>query len=399
MGAVLRKALLHLIAMLLSWHALLLYGFPLPALLAVWVVLSVGFLFAGGAQAMLTGVTLAVFTLLLNFVVGVTGLERGIYYRPHEFMKSSDPEFGEIYKPNSQISMNALFGDIEAMEKVGIQEAHEIAYRTDSLGFRNPSDYRAEQKFVFVGDSFVAGANDTQDCLLTEWLRREHKLDTYNLGFPGDLNDYVNRAMAFRKAKGNDFRMALFIFEGNDFRPFTHRPIAKPILIERYYGIFKDSSLWRYTRSLYLRGVKKKDGYAATAPQVREIGGNPIAFYSQNQAIANNPNTLQESDLRFIQAFEALKPNLIQIFFIPVKYRVYAPWLSRQATPNEQWNYLARAAQQAGIPAFDLTPALTAEAARLLPQGQYVYWRDDTHWNCNGMRIAAVQVARILDLH
>lgn len=390
-----KPSLLYVLAMLLSFHALLFYGFPRAALFAVWLILAIVFLFSGGAQAMLTAVSLALFTLLLNAAVHFTGLERNIYYRPHELMKSSDPDFGAIFKPDTQFSMNALFGDIEAIEKVGVKEPHEIAYLTDSLGFRNPSDYHG-QKFVLVGDSFVAGANDTQSCLLSEWLRQEHTLDTYNLGFPGDMNDYVNRVRAFRRVKGNDFRIALFVYEGNDFRPFTNKPVARQSLPDRYFDLFRSSSLWRYTRSLYLRGQKKRSGEHAPPALVKDIGGKPVAFYSREQALINNRNTLQESDMKFISALQALKPNLTEIFFVPVKYRVYAKWVSPQSLPNEQWKYLAEAARQVGIPAHDLTSVLSAEAARILAQGQYVYWRDDTHWNCNGMRVVADEVARIL---
>ncbi|MBK7677011.1 MAG: hypothetical protein IPJ27_20910 [Candidatus Accumulibacter sp.] len=93
--------------------------------------------------------------MLLNIITDVIGLERSIYYRPHEQMTARSTDFGETFKPNSHSTRNALFGDIEALEKVGIKEPHEITYVTDSLGFRNPADYRG-QTFVLVGDSFLA---------------------------------------------------------------------------------------------------------------------------------------------------------------------------------------------------------------------------------------------------
>lgn len=393
--AIIKPSILYWLSLLLSFNALQFYGLPGGALLAIWIILAIWFLFAGGAQAMLSAVSLVVFTFLLNAAVYFSGLEGGIYYRPHELMASSDPDFGPIFKPNTEFSGTALFGDIEALEKAGVKEPHEIVYHTDSLGFRNPSDYHG-QKIVLVVDSFVAGANDTQSCLISEWLRKNYELDTYNLGFPADMNDYVNRVRAFRKVKGEDFRMALFVYEGNDFTPFTNQPHYKPSLNERYFSMFKNSSLWRFTRSLYLRGTKERKGGHKRVPQVQVIGGNPVAFYSREQSLVTNTTPLQEADLKFVSALQTLKPNLTEIFFIPVKRRVYSKWVSEQALPNEQWNYLKQAANQAGIPVHDLTPALIKEAERLLPQGQYVFWRDDTHWNCNGMRVAANEVARTL---
>lgn len=391
------KLLPFALAVVLLGHALLFYGLPLPALVTLWLLLSIWLYQAGPVAAVLAAFSIAFFTLLLNVFISVSGLERSIYYRPHEQMKADDADFGSTFKPNTQTSMNALFGDIEAFEKAGIKEPHEIAYVTDNLGFRNPTDYRG-QNFVLVGDSFLAGANDTQSCLITEQLRQHHGLDTYNLAFPGNMDEYVQRIRAFRNAKGKDFKMALFVFEGNDFQPFTNSPVEKRTFLKSYHALFKQRSLWRYTRWLYLRAHEKKTG-GARIPLVRQINREAMAFLSSDPYLAGNRTPPDESYLHFVDALNILKPNLVQIFFIPVKYRVYAKWIAEKPLPNAQLEYLQQAAKQAGIPVFDLTPTLVQEAERLLPQGQYVYWRDDTHWNCNGMRAVSVPIARQLRLH
>lgn len=390
------KYLSFALAAILIWHAILFYGLPLPALVVLSVLLCTWLYRAGPAPAVLAAGSFAFFTLLLNFIMGVIGLERSIYYRPHEQMMTRSTDFGETFKPNSRATLNALFGDIEALEKVGIKEPHEITYVTDSLGFRNPADYHG-QTFVLLGDSFLAGANDTQSCLITEQLRQHHGLDTYNLAFPGNMDEYVQRVEVFRKIKGKEFKMALFVFEGNDFQPFTNSPVEKMTFLKIYHAFFKQTTLWRYTRWLYLR-VQKKDGNAGHAPHVRQIGKLNVAFLKRDLPIASNTSQPDESYLRFIHAFEKLKPNLVQIFFIPVKYRVYAKWLAEKPLPNAQLDYLQQAAKQAGIPVFDLTPALVMEAERMLPRDEYVYWRDDTHWNCNGMRAVAAPIAQQLRL-
>jgi hypothetical protein len=390
------KSLAFALAALSILHALLLYGLPLPALAVVWLLLCMWLYRAGPAAAMLAAISIACFTLLLNITIGATGLERGIYYRPHEQMTARSADFGETFRPNSRTTLNALFGDIEALEMAGIKEPHEIAYVTDSLGFRNPADYRG-QTFVLVGDSFLAGANDTQSCLITEQLREYHGVDTYNLGFPGNMDEYVQRIAAFRKANGKAFKMALFVFEGNDFQPFTNSPVEKMNFLKAYHAFFKETALWRYTRWLYLR-AQKKDKNAGHKPHVRRIGKADIAFLKRDLPLASNTSPPNESDLRFVDAFQILKPNLVQIFFVPVKYRVYAKWLAEKPLPNAQLDYLQQAANQAGIPVFDLTPILAREAERMLPGGEYVYWRDDTHWNCNGMRAVAAPIAQQLRL-
>lgn len=388
--------LIYLAAIFLLWHAMLFYGLPVPAIFAGWFLLSIWLYFAGPIAALMTASSVALFTLLLNVVLHWGGIEQSIYYRPHELMTTNQAEFGETFRPNTIFSMAAQFGDIEALEKAGVRESpHEITYRTDHLGFRNPADY-ADGQIVLLGDSFVAGASDTQSCILTEWLRRDHGIDAYNLGFPGDMDDYVRRFEVFRSRYGDRFKLALFVFEGNDFRPFSHKAApATPGFLLGYADFFRRTSLWRYTRWLYLRIASSKDK-AQHRPLVARVGDADMAFLSSDVGQAENLSDLEEHQYHFVEALRAMQPNLVQVFFIPIKYRVYAQWLNQKALPNAQFAYLSRAGKQAGIPIFDLTPSLVSEAERLLPKGEYVYWRDDTHWNCNGMRVAAAQVAEQL---
>ena len=45
--------------------------------------------------------------------------------------------------------------------------------------------------------------------------------------------------------------------------------------------------------------------------------------------------------------------------------------------------------RRAGIPALNLTASLSAAAAKGLQERQYLYWRDDIHWNGEGTEVAA----------
>jgi len=86
------------------------------------------------------------------------------------------------------------------------------------------------------------------------------------------------------------------------------------------------------------------------------------------------------------------------VFFIPEKYRVYKEYISDgRALPQPQRSLLALKAfyEPHGVPVVDLTPVLSAAARSLLAQDQYVFWRDDSHWNGNGMRAVAPVVASL----
>src|SRR5205807_1659054 len=60
--------------------------------------------------------------------------------------------------------------------------------------------------------------------------------------------------------------------------------------------------------------------------------------------------------------------------------------------PGAGADYLDRLEQDlraAGIPVLNLTPLISAEAARDLRHDRYLYWLDDIHWNARGIALAA----------
>ena len=55
---------------------------------------------------------------------------------------------------------------------------------------------------------------------------------------------------------------------------------------------------------------------------------------------------------------------------------------------------LERRLEQEGIPVINLTDEYMQAAAREFQQGRYIYWLDDTHWNAEGIEIAAKAILR-----
>ena len=90
------------------------------------------------------------------------------------------------------------------------------------------------------------------------------------------------------------------------------------------------------------------------------------------------------------------------VFFVPTKLRVYAFALGAAVQERLPWpapglQALEDAFAPHGIPVLDLSEPLVAAAERGLPRGEYVYWRDDTHWNGRGMRAVAPAIAACAD--
>ena len=49
-----------------------------------------------------------------------------------------------------------------------------------------------------------------------------------------------------------------------------------------------------------------------------------------------------------------------------------------------------------GIAVVNLIQALRVAAKAGLERHEYVYWRDDTHWNGRGVAIAAAEILRVI---
>jgi hypothetical protein len=249
---------------------------------------------------------------------------------------------------------------------------------------------------VLVGDSFVAGDSNTQQCILAEQLLNTHQQDVYSLGHGGDgLADYTLHLKTFT-ADHPDARALLFFFEGNDF--FKYTPFTfKTSLWQRYLRPFKQALVYKFTRLLYMRRYKPenlKQGIVGRA------NGEPIAFAGDNADYVLREAPLTETEMGWEKVIADMRGNIAHIFFIPDKFRIYGEYTDvgarRQPLPDRQWEYLSQIAKNQGIPVTNLTPALKAEAQKLLPEKKFVWWRDDTHWNCAGLAVAARETARVI---
>ena len=84
----------------------------------------------------------------------------------------------------------------------------------------------------------------------------------------------------------------------------------------------------------------------------------------------------------------------LAVVIVPSAYRVYRPFLAepKPAPEGAVDDYPGRVEDElrrTGIPAVNLTASLSAAASQRLQEGEYLYWRDDIHWNAEGTEVAA----------
>jgi len=273
-----------------------------------------------------------------------------------------------------------------------IAEPRRIQFHTDSDGFRNQHDYRG-QRYVLVGDSFIAGSSNSQEDMLSAQLLQRHGLDTYTLAYPGSPADYAAYIRGFRQRHGENFRVLLFIFEGNDFEESRGRPenwLARSG--RRYYEMFSEFSTYRVTKSLLKRVTRARSIQASSDLEIAELAGKKMAFFRRYLEVTRQVQAPQPEG--FEAAIASMRPQLARVYFIPTKYRVYSRHVRpTEVLPNAQWQYLNTVCAKLQLRCSDLTEPLMRESAALLKKGEFTWWRDDTHWNRNGIAVAARLVA------
>ena len=346
-------------------------------------------------------IALVASSLLIGFV-GVEILlrthnvqERPQYYRPHEMLLARGANGMMNYERNRRIEDFSMpFGDLGAMSKFEtIMEPRTIKFYTDSLGFRNEKDYAGE-KLVIFGDSFVVGNGTDQEAIVSEVLTKKLRIRTYNAAFSTGIEGYVARVEFLKQRYGDSFRAIILIFEGNDFP--CEEEDSKARSAERRRVLF--GYVPPFVRELesyrLFYGLTRRASYVLggdSLVSVHRVGGNDLGFYKKYIKVTKRQRGCGWSPYPVF--LRRVLDQVDLLVFVPTKYRVYHPLMADpendRALPNIQAEFVERMARDLSVPYLDLTPHLISASKRLLEEGKYTFWRDDTHWNEHGIEVAA----------
>lgn len=386
----LRQVLLTLVFIIFLAFTLAIYA--TPAVVAIPFALVCLWFFCWRKQR--AEMAMLLFSLLLLFAgleIFVRLFADDIFYREHDKWAMRGK-----YRANVEDSVQARFGDMIAMDpslEKELAEPHPIVFKTDSLGFRNAQEY-ADEPYILLGDSFTTTVGSTQSDIIVEQLNALSPSTFYSLAFPGAPRGYEANALNFLEAGHTNARFLWFIFEGNDFNfaedegGVASRPVKgfqwKEAFSLRRLPFLTTRVLTIFYKAVRIR-LKNMNGPAPVSEiSVFPIAEQPMGFFKKYLNVVDEPKL----DLVIPGTPEVLERTAC-VFFIPEKYRVYKPWIKDGPALSEPAAGLTTLKNYFGprhIPVIDLTPALQKAATRLLPQGKFVFWRDDTHWNAEGIK-------------
>jgi putative iron-dependent peroxidase len=346
------------------------------------------------------------------------------------------------FKPNVVAIKRNAYGDLASAGNIASpRDYHDEEFRADKFGYRN--SVLAEQLHpggMVIGDSFIVGSSETQEWTLPEQLTRLGSIRFYNAG-----RIYTNLNAVHKIASQLEMTSGLVVYEllertvrlpppmanlrpsvpasdarnrmGSSGSAAQERSswLAHPLLktVERRVLRFAEDP-WEFTRwydsrspaKIISRRIIKETQNDSLQPNVyrdKVVRGtlknnDEMLFYPLDFAGVDDLGALPAEWLAYLTAFAdrlAEKNLKMIVLLVPNKATVYGPLLKGTSPGNDGQRLLASLQEElrgAGICAVDLTPVFLGKAEEGLAKKDYLYWRDDTHWNSRGIAVAAHQL-------
>jgi hypothetical protein len=331
---------------------------------------------------------------------------------------------GEAYARNLSNKFSVGYGDLAWMGNLReLREYRSSSFTTDEHGFR-ASRWAPAAAAVVFGDSFAVAGRDGET--LADQLGRVIGCGVYNAAAPEDRFQKPEITLVTAVTTRTRLRNGYVIMERVErlFPKRASRPESSSI-----GALVKVGFAWA---AEHVRGFTRMDRILTN---LREMAGSsPLVNISEGvfRLLKDDrilPNSYQENVVRAtlrngdwmlfypdeLATYEKEWPVDISywartaselneigltliVVLVPNKYAVYHGLLAEPlpvaVTPGKLLQRVEAELRTVGIIVVNLTNVLGLAAARGLDLHQYVYWRDDTHWNEQGISIAAAEIYR-----
>ena len=188
-------------------------------------------------------------------------------------------------------------------------------------------------------------------------------------------------------------------------RALNQAIVAATASVDRAIGLVRGFLLVSPLRILSERAFKRlandrilPNAYASSVIRGRLRNGDSMLFIASRVARVRGERPVSAAYWAWMQQELQAAGLGLMVVLIPSKYTVYRDLLvdqpPRAAGEAGFLDRLERALAAAGVPVLNLTQPLSAEAAHRATHHEYLYWRDDIHWNSEGIRFGADAIQR-----
>jgi hypothetical protein len=347
---------------------------------------------------------------LLNLALSFKSLDWLAFRTWESAVSAHCPSSIGPFEPGSVYRKERAYGDLANMGNMAdLRQYRSEEFTVDRYGFRNPPSVQNSQPVGFVvGDSFTAGAGNSDRDTLPEQLSRNAGAFFYNAGtITGDLANAEVVASTLHLAQGTVVYELLerTARKGPSFveaerQICTDGGFAGSGPIGRSAALFLSDHSPAVLLSRRLVKVAENDSllpnpYRRYVARGRLRNGQELLFFPDDLRSLTNEQQLTLEwrwyfvDLRRRMAARNLK---LVVLLVPNKYTVYGPLLKER--PGDQGgarflSALEGALLEGGVATVNLTERFQISAAESLASNEYLYWRDDTHWSPSGIKQAA----------
>jgi hypothetical protein len=319
------------------------------------------------------------------------------------------------FEPGKTARKSQAYGDLAALGNLRqLRQYHDEEFHADRLGYRNGYDIdRARYAGIVIGDSFAVAHAEPEAETLAGQLTRLAGGRFYNAGSnlaAGPLSpDFLaSFAATFQMRSGVVvYELLERVSRGAPPGPpavGATATVLPPSFRTWWVGVAHRFSPWtesplhiatiRALKSLQ-DDVLEPNSYAGNVARGKLANGDEMLFLPADLDPYGDPQPAITAWSDFLNRYagELQKRDLrLVVLLVPNKYTVYGPLTlggPREAEGARLLAGLADRLRASGLPVVDSTPLFVAQAALRLPRHEYLYWRDDTHWNAAGIELAA----------
>jgi hypothetical protein len=339
-------------------------------------------------------------------------------FRAWEALTVAHPPTGP-FEPN-RVYVNPLsYGDLARAQRYRALRRRRLEYfSTDSWGYRNtvqPSN--RPFTWLLIGDSFGVSSGVSDGETLASQLARWSGASVYNAsaGYTLALPDLRSAASRIGMTGG------LVVYEYLErwelpaidaaTRPRTYRdapPSTGRTFVERVRALQQQAAVSRMNilagwgwDAIAARFTPEAADSATSEPAPGELptlrfrlaNGETMLFYANDVEITRNADRVIVPQYLITLRNELKKLNFdLAVLVVPTSYHVYASSINGAAAPRPSDAPLERLTETLnanGVFAVNVTAALKQQAADGLSRRSYTFFLDDTHWNGQGIEIAA----------
>jgi hypothetical protein len=317
-------------------------------------------------------------------------------FRMHEFAIVTGPHKMGPFRTDLTYQNPHAYGDLASLGNcTDCRQYRPMSIHIDERGFANPASSAAYDA-ILVGDSFGIGAEQPGGETLASDISRGTGLSIYNACSPVRAISRENLMTLIDQLGMSD---GTVFFELMDWSLSYYQAAQQdPGLqgFDRWSENVNYSPLANMSRDVVGRlydGHLLPNPYAFNVVRKRLPDGRPILFQLDDVLDADPAGPrLWMKYFRVLQKELRARNFQLMVILVPSKYTVYQPLIKDAAKTNksEALDELQKDLQ--GVPVVNTTPALRQAAADGIEHGKFLYWRDDTHWNADGVRVAADQI-------